>query len=340
MAGLDLRFLRSMRDVGEINRSLIMASHFEETSSGVVSKRRFERAYNQSTVKGNIVSAEEVVKALNFLDLIRMDNDSLHITPGGKSLVMKNPQETYELTDPQKQQIVSYLLFGMKAASEYLSDFMIGFSFSTKRNRYEWQPLARNLPKVDLYFQFFLSSLGLLDLDRNGTHFLNPQFNSLLAKKIRIMRSVAWTEREPSEEDLRRFEHAEIIVEDYEKTRLRDLGRNDLAEMVKLVSTYDATMGFDVMSFEDQASELRKHDRFIEVKSSKGKDMRFYFTYNEMKKARELGDMYLIYFLGDHDHGKSIDCCEFIMIRNPAKELFDTGKYELNARKYLITKTK
>lgn len=77
----------------------------------------------------------------------------------------------------------------------------------------------------------------------------------------------------------------ERFVYEQEKTRLREAGRPDLAERVKLVALLDDSAGFDVRSFDIDGSELH-----IEVKttnSPQDRDTGFWLSENERVQAEE-----------------------------------------------------
>lgn len=72
----------------------------------------------------------------------------------------------------------------------------------------------------------------------------------------------------------------EEIVRKAEEKKLINLGMNDKAKLVSIVSS-DNTLGYDVRSFNELGEEIH-----IEVKSTKGngKNYKFYITQNELEK--------------------------------------------------------
>lgn len=87
----------------------------------------------------------------------------------------------------------------------------------------------------------------------------------------------------------------EKIVVRVEQDRLREIGKPELARKVDRVSTKDDTLGYDILSFNDDGSE-----RYIEVKASSGnnKTVRFYVSTNEYFTGKEKKN-YFIYFVED-----------------------------------------
>jgi hypothetical protein len=82
-----------------------------------------------------------------------------------------------------------------------------------------------------------------------------------------------------------------VVIEEIE--RLISKGRGDLAEKVKRVSVDDDSLGYDVLSYDEDGTE-----RYIEVKTSNAKsdDVRIFMSANEMNKSKTLPNYY-IYFV-------------------------------------------
>lgn len=91
-------------------------------------------------------------------------------------------------------------------------------------------------------------------------------------------------------------EAGEVLIVQYERDRLRRLGRNLLSERVEQVSkTKGDGLGFDVLSFESSGRE-----RFIEVKTTTfGKETPFYISRSEVEFSDEASDQFHLYRLFD-----------------------------------------
>jgi hypothetical protein len=85
----------------------------------------------------------------------------------------------------------------------------------------------------------------------------------------------------------------EQTVERYERNRLRDAGRADLADRVSIVSE-DPRLGYDIDSF-----DLDGSPRYIEVKcaSGSGERIEFYLSENERRKSAAMSNywFYLVF---------------------------------------------
>ncbi|MET0621404.1 MAG: DUF3883 domain-containing protein [Pyrinomonadaceae bacterium] len=84
----------------------------------------------------------------------------------------------------------------------------------------------------------------------------------------------------------------EEFVEAYERQRLMEVGKSDLAKKVERISeTRGDGAGYDVLSFEDDGTE-----RYIEVKTTNsGKNYPFYISANELDFSEDFAEKYYLY---------------------------------------------
>lgn len=99
---------------------------------------------------------------------------------------------------------------------------------------------------------------------------------------------------------LKAGDDAELAVINYEKDRLNNSGRPDLADKIRQVSKESASYGYDILSYEIIDKEVvEKH---IEVKSSKlsGEYIEFFLSQNELDKFKndELHRIYCLFRSG------------------------------------------
>lgn len=87
----------------------------------------------------------------------------------------------------------------------------------------------------------------------------------------------------------------EQLVIDYERERLINLGRPDLADEIEWISQKDDSKGYDIISF-DIINKNKIQKRHIEVKSTEENATKdFYISKNEIKAMNELKNQYFIY---------------------------------------------
>ena len=90
-------------------------------------------------------------------------------------------------------------------------------------------------------------------------------------------------------------DRGEKIILDFERDRLANAGRMDLAKKVDRVSLKSDSFGYDILSFDIDGTK-----RFIEVKATSMKVglTNFFLSSNELETAKEL-DNYHIYMVYD-----------------------------------------
>lgn len=169
---------------------------------------------------------------------------------------------------------------------------------------------------------------------KDGTIYVNPSYVRFVKDLLSINKGL--TEEQlrkliDADEELGRL--AEDAVFKYERKRLLSLGRIPEMDLVRRVSPLNASAGYDIESFNGDIPSFT-NDRFIEVKASKQNKIRFYWSLNEYEKAKELGDKYWIYFLGDFKKNKT-DIVP-VMIRNPAKRIPELKNLNIYVVKYIV----
>jgi len=117
----------------------------------------------------------------------------------------------------------------------------------------------------------------------------------------------------------------EKIVYQSEINRLTEAHRKTLAQKVEWVSQRQPFLGFDITSFDNHSNQ-----EYVEVKSSVGKLNRFYFTANEMGKAKQYGDRYRVICVSNVEKSPTL-----LEIRNPLAEI-DAGNLRIYNESYLV----
>lgn len=90
-------------------------------------------------------------------------------------------------------------------------------------------------------------------------------------------------------------EAGENAVFEYEKKRLSDAGRNDLAVQIEWISKSDDSLGYDIKSY-DESTGKEIHIEVKTTESCASDTMSFYLTVNELKRLKE-DEMCRIYYV-------------------------------------------
>ncbi len=277
-------------------------------------------------------SSLEVAEMLGFVDV---GGDYVRLTSCGKSFAHKNPGFEYELTEAQLEMLVTLALFSYSPFSKVVDEVLSQFVFNRNSTRYE-RVREVEISNDASAVQRFLFSLRFVRPNSLVGAFVDPRYNEAVARKFRILHNPEWCERQPTDDEISEAQHAEDLVAQSERKRLEAMGRRDLAERVEEVCRYDASAGFDIMSFEGKTSRIEEYDRFIEVKSSRGGDLSLFMSRNEMNQARVKGERYHLLFVGSHKMDRTLDDCMIEDIPNPAVALFDTDRFIIDSKSFAV----
>jgi hypothetical protein len=128
----------------------------------------------------------------------------------------------------------------------------------------------------------------------------------------------------------RQRERARLIedkVVEWERNRLNGIGEPALAEAVVRVSSENVAAGYDIESFNKDGTP-----RLIEVKSSTGSRVRFFWSFNERSVAARNRTSYWIYFVPFAD----LDELNVIPFSDPIK-LIQSGSWVEEATSFEVT---
>jgi hypothetical protein len=332
MSKPELMCLETIRNLGELNRLLILAGEFRRRDDRA-SRKRLQQAIQEQAFQGGPAPFNDLLLLALHFRLINIHEDSVSITPFGQTFLTANPNDQYLLTEAQTHLLVQSILFGRTPISNEFEKILGDFSFNTITQRFDSYNQATSGRFPALGIRLLCSALGFLNETEDGARYFDPIFNTDIARRIRILRNTGSDGQVPSDETLVRSKHAEELIYYYEKVRLESEGFPEMSRRVQLVSDYNSAAGFDVQSYDGIGSRPEIPDRFIEVKSSRQKKVQFFMTTNEQRRARELRQKYRITFVGNHDINKQLAECYIKEIIDPMEEIFTPGKYDIEYKK-------
>ncbi len=117
----------------------------------------------------------------------------------------------------------------------------------------------------------------------------------------------------------------EKVIE-YETKYLIENGRPDLAKFVRQISKQSVGEGYDIISY-----DLEGNKKFIEVKSTKNKNINFFITDNELNTAKLLENRYWIYRVVFLENGEA----NIYRVQNPVQKI-DSGEWCISPLTYLV----
>jgi len=180
----------------------------------------------------------------------------------------------------------------------YISGYKPLYNFQSQLKEVVLAHLARN--------GFNVIEDGVLDVDQSPVYLSNlanayddeaPQRSPKISRPERefLGRIQDFSKTDANNRNLGKA--GETFVLEYEKFRLEQLGRSDLAKEVEWSSDKRGDgLGFDIRSFKLEESTLKVSELFIEVKTTnRGKYQPFYVSENELEYSRKFAENFALY---------------------------------------------
>jgi len=264
----------------------------EVLSKGIKSIEVTNRALIQMAARSDdVIKPDPYISIGKELGLIREENRDLELTTLGRQVFSIATWPPYDRLNQLQIDLLAPELLGHPSLTSHFASIisrMIRLSDLTSI-----YPLgSQKLSKEEVIAIQLLQVMGLCTVNSEYLCASNDQFiklNSFLEGMPLRSEEDLW---QSLKETNLRARMAEEYVVKYEQSRLHLAGRNDLSKLVKRVSEYNMSAGFDVQSFNSDGSI-----RYIEVKSATNLYIRFFWTTSEIQFAREHCNDYWVYFV-------------------------------------------
>ena len=324
-----------LTDLREINR-LLLAINEIAFKDGAAEKNDVINECKKVVLGGKIPKHEETIMFCLECNIIQEESGLLKFTVFGRNLFRLNDERNYELGSEQKEYLTQKC-FLKGSFKDKTREVLTQFSKDNRRLTFVYSlnndiPLYGDLQYVELMKQ------SELILKENDILFVNPNYAEDVSYLLKFISTM-------TEEDLEQLlkiqkkvgKIAETNVLEFEKNRLKnDEKALPESDLIQIISSTNVDKGYDIESFDSTTNDLM-FNRFIEVKGSTGKQFNFHWSSNEVKKAKELGEKYWIYFIPEINiHSNASQ--KPIMIQNPAEKIFNDGSFKTEIEKYHITK--
>jgi len=323
-------------EVDELNRVLIAVAELSVQGQGC-SVDSVMTLCSSLTFAGRPANHRRILQLCSYAGLLLVSKGRVALTETGREFLNLNGISSYELTDAQKRFLAEDLVLTGPWRSR-ARDLFLSFSPNYSKLTYELVVTDNPLPLRSRSAVHLLRNLGVL-VEVDGVLMVGPEY---VASVVQLLADRHGT----TEEDLSKAVQlnrelsalAEEAVVEYERKRLRALGRDPEASLVRRISQLDVAAGYDVESF-DGDKPLFDYDRFIEVKASQGPELRFFWTANERRAAEKLGSRYWIYFVGNFRNNEA-DRIVPIMIQDPATRLWKISQLHVEISTHVVTQSK
>lgn len=312
--------------IGELNRVLIATRSVADEARSA----RVEAVIAQcqtAVIEGRMPDHAVSIKFAASLGLVTCESDRVVITGKGVAFLECNIGDSYDLADEQKKLLLrgSFLQGPLRDRTRRL---LKGFSPAFKAGTFRWSEVDSAPLDAEDWLIEQLRQLGLLKRDGGAL-----EVEQLYVKTVAafLEEGAGWSEEQAAEYYREKVEIgalAEDLIVKHEMDRLRGAGHPVEAECVRRISAVRVNAGYDIESYDAAAHDM-DFDRFIEVKGSRGSDLRFIWTDNEMRIAKKYKDRYWIYFQGGIDLKKRAAKNEPMLFKNPIDTLHKDARLKM-----------
>lgn len=324
----------SIFDFYQLNYLLIVITSIK-TKKRSISKSLLIDICSSYIIGGRSYDYEKAVKLASLLNLISERNKNIRLSKLGNIFLSDNPNNYYELTNKQKDFVIKNYMFQGLFFKESKAVFSLFYPDYEDETYYINKDEAFIPKDIEPCFNL-LKSLGVL-IKLNSFYVVSKvyvkEISKLLSPKLTIT----------SKNLLKKLElqkklgnHAENLVLKFEINRLKKINCKIQAQLARKISVLNEAAGYDIESFNGD-EYIIQYDRFIEVKSSSGKEIKFFWTRNQHDIAQKLKDKYWIYYVGNlslSDEGPVYP----IMFQNPVNIFTEDEKFVIEPAVFLIRK--
>ena len=282
-----LEILDQIEHVGELTR---IASVYRDLGTSSLHRRELISLTAQSaTVSHRYPKPESSIKLAVALHLLRSNKSRLDLTETGARFLTVSAGSSVGVS-PIQARLLLGLFLDNPEARRAITSVVYCFYGTPSGLKAKVSELRSDLSL--LRAARLLQQLGLATY-RGDDLFLEDLCEDLLSDVITVAASLS--EDELWERLERQRERAKLVEEkvlQWERQRLNEIGEPALAEAVVRISSANVAAGYDIESFDGDG-----RPRLIEVKSSTGSQLRFYWSLNEREAAARNGVAYWIYFV-------------------------------------------
>lgn len=267
-------------------------------------------SFNIKTIKrwyeSESVNFEDTLIFLVRTNTVKVKNNKLFLSQNFKKIV--------GLDEDVKKKFFADLLLEKNTKKKYLQDFFSNFESSgryykfvpTTQERLKYSGIRNFL--IDLNVLEFEPSLCSYSIKKNLVRFLDHKNKRLPYSQFQKILE--------SEKELGLA--TELFVYKQEKNIFKN--RPDIQRKILHVSLMNVMAGYDIKSYEKQSSGKLK-PKYIEVKAVSPHNWKFYWSRNEINKAKHFGNNYYLYLI-PVNNGETLNIKISRQIKNPHEKVF------------------
>ena len=286
------------------------------------------------TLGGFHADYDSVLNHCDSCGLIVIKGKNVSLSNLGQKFLTANREKNFEINHAQKQLLIDKIIF-RGAWSHHARELFVRFTPNAQTLLYELSAVDTSLTTEQNVTIHFLKYFGILQ-EQNSLIQVTSKYTQLVYEMTTDSRAISEQQLEQLllENNLLGTKGENAVVE-FEKQRLIKLGKLFQADLVKRISTTNAAAGFDIESFDGTTNDVSPN-RFIEVKTTTQKEIRFFWTVNERKVAAKLKKQYWIYVLTafkENNPSASLP----ITIQDPEHIISKHESLSISVNKYFIS---
>ena len=257
---------------------------------------------------------KDTLEFLENIEVVKIKNNKLLLNLALKQII--------EIDSKSIKQFFIEMLFREESNMvKYFGDFFD--SFEPSKDSYKFEPTTQKRLKYS-GIRNFLIDLGVLQFEpNNNSYFVRMELATYLSYKNKLFTYDRFEKRIKSEKELGLT--AELLIYELEKNKFKN--KKHVQKKVRHISLENVMAGYDIRSYEIQ-KDKRIVPKYVEVKAVSQDDWKFYWSKNEISKAKHLRESYYLYLV-PVKNGTSIDVTASLQIKDPYRKVF------LNKKKWM-----
>src|SRR2546422_553982 len=313
------RLVKRMLDrLAELNRALTAVTELMDNNNSASRSDVLDQC-KSTVIEGRLPNHEATIIFAEHIGFFKIHGDAIVLTERGEHFFELNTERIYDLSLEQKRFLLR-TCFLDGPIRENTRQVLVAFVPAFQAGTFKWSSVDGIPLQGPTWVVEHLRQLGVL-VGNEETLEVTPEYVKTVSTFLE--EGEGWSEERFQEYLKEKTEVgglAEDLVREFEMSRLHKLGCAVESKCVRRISRLKINAGYDIESFDAKAVDLI-YDRFIEVKGSKGTKLYFFWTDNEMKKAKELASRYWIYFQGGINLKKGRADLQPVLMQNPIERL-------------------
>lgn len=325
--------LPQLVDLNDINRILLTIRELTSNNSEchMISVIRICTSKSYS---GHPINYKKIISFCMHSKFINKNGNRVSLSKLGEEFIRLNPNKYYEITERQMECFAKELLL-LGPWKEKSFDLFNKFSPNHLNLTYQYSIFENGLPLKYNAIVHLCKNLGVIKLEKDILIVCEDyvrHVRELILSKVDITPE---TIVDQTLIDVELAEKAENDAVEIEKKRLKTLGRNaSEIKLVRRISDLEPNAGYDVRSY-NGVTPIYDYDRFIEVKCTEGPKLKFFWSPNQVKVAKILGDQYWIYCFINYSN-ENIGNVPPVIIKNPIKMIKDIPALSIKTFKFIV----